>query len=143
MVRQRALCAIYSSSWARSARNKGKSVIDNTDFAKSMTAESEYVAQKQLESPTAGAGKYTRELRGEFNALAPEEQLPFKQLAELKLLWQPHVRDDLHAILVRAGGNITWEALAAHTGGIAGSMTVRRWMVGQEGFEYVSGSLAA
>jgi hypothetical protein len=122
--------------------SKGKSVIDNADFAECiLTAESEYVAQKQLEAPTAGTGNYTRELRDEFKALTPLEKLPFEQLAELKLLRQPHVKQDLHAILVRTGGNITWEALAAHTGGIAGSMAVRRWMMGQEGFEYVSSSL--
>ena len=48
----------------------GASVIDDPVFAKSiLTAEAEYVAQKQLEAPTAGAGNYTRELRQEFRAL--------------------------------------------------------------------------
>ena len=93
----------------RQARaSKGRSVIDDPDFAKSiLTAESEYVAQRQLEAPTAGAGNYTRELRAEFKELTPREQLQYEQMAELKLLRHPHVKEDLHGTLVRTGGNVT------------------------------------
>ena len=120
----------------------GRSVLDDPEFAKSiLTAEAEYVSQKQLEAPTAGGGSFTRDLRAEFQAMPDEQKLPYEQLAELKLLRQPHVQYDLHAILVRTGGNITWEALAAHTGGLAGAMAVRRWVMNQEGFEYCSSTL--
>lgn len=123
-------------------KRTGKSVLDDPEFAKSiLTAEAEFVSQEQLRAPTAGGGSFTRDLRAEFQAMPDEQKLPYEQLAELKLLRQPHVQYDLHAILVRTGGNITWEALAAHTGGLAGAMAVRRWVMSQEGFEFCSSTL--
>jgi len=116
----------------------GRSMVTDPEFAKSKCTGREQYVRELVAQPSAGAGGGLdlKQLREEYAALPPSDQLEYEQRAELRRLRVPFWHDEIKASLVLTNGKVPWHVIAASVGGDLSEETVRRFVMSLAGFSY-------